>query len=416
MPMPELMEHLDVVYSRGWQGSAAQVVGPLTPEKARARDESGAPYAVLLLAEGRLSLVVEVAWSRHSCVIWCIDGHGRREGRRELRLLEDGRLFLLEQTVWGYADEEQPELDSHASRRTLRYEPDGTLRDSFAERGDHGGSFIKVDHVDATRLREKRPKFGAWAPLVAPMGTVATDARLTVRDSLPDTMTASTAEDPGWSAPRPLDPLPYLEPMLRAGSRFDFRDSLGEAVVELVSAPDLVLTSGRLVAHDPTWIQDQPAYDVDLPAGTFPVTQSVVRWVDDPEHTRVAAARLTIEDVDPVSWEPALRPGQDTRQLGDKEFFGFGVDAGLGCLVDADGIDDATAVIGSDYEMFMTVDAEHPMKLDLDEGRTMVIFASGWGDGSYPCWIGRCAEGGVVCLVVDLLVVNDATLIGHRPK
>jgi hypothetical protein len=361
--------------------------------------------------------VVEVAWKRHSCVVWHVDAEGRRDGRRELRLLEDGRLFLLQQKVREYADETQPELDANAPRRTFRYERDGTFRDSFAERGVRGGSFEKIDRVHAATLREKRPEFGAWVPLVAPMGTVAPDARLTVRNDLVDTRTESTTDDPGWSHPQPFDPLPYLEAMLHAGLRFHFgANAPGDAVVELVPAPDLVLTGGHLVAHDPTWIEDQPAYDIDLPVGTFPVTQSIVRWVDDPQHTRVAAARVTFKEVEPVSWEPALRPGQDTRLLGDEEFFGFGVDAGLGCFVDAEGVAAAKEAIGWDFEMFMGVDAEHPMKLDLDGGHTMVVFSSGWGDGSYPSWIGRSAEGDVVCLVADLLVVNDATLTEYQRR
>ena len=277
--------------------------------------------------------------------------------------------------------------------------------------GSQGGSFERIDHVDAARLREKRPEFGAWAPLVAPLGMIANTAQLTELSDLPASMTSSATEDPGWLPPRPLDPMPYIAAVLRAGSRFHFADSMGNAMVELVAAPELVLTSGRLVAHDPTWIEHQPAYVVDLPVGTFPVTQSVVRWVDDPEHTRVAAARLTFKDVEPVSWEPALRPGENTRLLGNEEFFGFGVDAGLVCFVDADGVGAAVELIGWDYEMFMNVDAEHPMKLELDGGRTMLIFSSGWGDGSYPCWLGRSADGEVVCLVADLLVVNHATLI-----
>ena len=117
-----------------------------------------------------------------------------------------------------------------------------------------------------------------------------------------------------------------------------------------------------------------------------------------------------------MSWEPALRPGQDTRLLGDKEFFGFGVDAGLGCFVDAEGVAAAKEAISWDFEMFMGVDAEHPMKLDLDGGHTMVVFSSGWGDGSYPSWIGRSAEGDVVCLVADLLVVSDATLTENQRR
>jgi hypothetical protein len=37
MPMPDLIEQLDVVYSKGWRGPTLHVVGPLSPEEARAR-------------------------------------------------------------------------------------------------------------------------------------------------------------------------------------------------------------------------------------------------------------------------------------------------------------------------------------------------------------------------------------------
>ena len=94
----------------------------------------------------------------------------------------------------------------------------------------------------------------------------------------------------------------------------------------------------------------------------------------------------------------------------------FGVDAGLGCFVDAEGVAAAKEAIGWDFEMFVGVDAEHPKKLDLDGRHTMVIFSSGWGDGSYTSWIGRSAEGDVVCLVADLLVVNDATPTGNQRR
>lgn len=34
----------------------------------------------------------------------------------------------------------------------------------------------------------------------------------------------------------------------------------------------------------------------------------------------------------------------------------------------------------------------------------MVLRLSGWGDGAYPTWIGRYAEGGVTCFVADMLL------------
>jgi Protein of unknown function (DUF4241) len=39
-----------------------------------------------------------------------------------------------------------------------------------------------------------------------------------------------------------------------------------------------------------------------------------------------------------VTWEPALRPGEDPATLQPDEFFGFGVDTGTGCFLDASAV------------------------------------------------------------------------------
>jgi hypothetical protein len=96
------------------------------------------------------------------------------------------------------------------------------------------------------------------------------------------------------------------------------------------------MPSGRLVACDPYDVRDNPdtlePYTVDLPPGRYQVTLNVARWEDQ---ARVAAARLLIRAEPVASWELALRPGQDPRALRDGEAFGFGVDVGTACLVDA---------------------------------------------------------------------------------
>ncbi|MFD9736365.1 DUF4241 domain-containing protein [Umezawaea sp. NPDC059074] len=45
---------------------------------------------------------------------------------------------------------------------------------------------------------------------------------------------------------------------------------------------------------------------------------------------------------------------------------------------------------------------------DPKSGATLVAFGSGWGDGSYPVWGGRTAEGAVACFVADMLLLHDA--------
>lgn len=58
----------------------------------------------------------------------------------------------------------------------------------------------------------------------------------------------------------------------------------------------------------------------------------MVRFADNPEHGRIAAAKLVIRGTPAEPWEMAVLPGQDLRILGDREFYGFGVDAGMACF------------------------------------------------------------------------------------
>ena len=40
------------------------------------------------------------------------------------------------------------------------------------------------------------------------------------------------------------------------------------------------------------------------------------------------------------------------------------------------------------------------------DDRNVIIFASGWGDGSYPTYWGTNEEGEIVELITDFMVVN----------
>jgi hypothetical protein len=54
---------------------------------------------------------------------------------------------------------------------------------------------------------------------------------------------------------------------------------------------------------------------------------------------------------------------------------------------------------GSSSDELRLVDVAAP-----ESDANLIAFASGWGDGSYPVWIGRTASGDVACLVADMLL------------
>jgi Protein of unknown function (DUF4241) len=46
--------------------------------------------------------------------------------------------------------------------------------------------------------------------------------------------------------------------------------------------------------------------------------------------------------------------------------------------------------------------------------RERIAYRSGWGDGSYPTWIGRDDAGNVVCFVSDMLVLGPGAVVSAQ--
>jgi hypothetical protein len=181
------------------------------------------------------------------------------------------------------------------------------------------------------------------------------------------------------------------------------------------------MPTGRLVAADPGWLPvELEPFTVALPPGRHAVTLAVARFVEQPDHVRVAACRVDVREAPVTSWEPALLPGEDPDLLGAGESFLVGVDAGLLCFFDAamlPGLMELSAVWdgprGLWDELTDVVVREHSVELEDPETKAnLIAFTSGWGDGAYPVWIGRCADGEVACVVADTYVLADATFLG----
>jgi hypothetical protein len=180
--------------------------------------------------------------------------------------------------------------------------------------------------------------------------------------------------------------------------------------LKLHTLGELVLPTGRIVACDPFLAYgDEEPFTRGVAPGRYPV---LVNVAEDEGDARVAYAIVRFGGRPPVRWEMALLPGQDTGALGEGEFFGYGVDAGTGCFMDAQVV--PVLVERSTEENEHNGDLVEAMEktyvhtwswldvvLDPATGANVVAFSSGWGDGSYPSFWGFDETGAVACLVTD---------------
>ncbi|MFJ4685674.1 DUF4241 domain-containing protein [Streptomyces sp. NPDC091377] len=217
----------------------------------------------------------------------------------------------------------------------------------------------------------------------------------------------------------PMSPRDYTW-LFTPGSTFTY-DTGERGVIHVVDGGELDLPTGRVVACDPFVSLGTGAvepFTVTVTPGRYRVEAALATLTapDEPEsgepHLRVTAARLVVRDEPATTWELATVGDQDPADLGDDEFFGYGVDAGTGCFYDLAaeaGFPEGEAEEGPLWDAFENSDwAEGPhLVTSPGTGHTVAAFTSGWGDGAYPTWIGRTTAGEVTCFLTDFLVAPD---------
>jgi hypothetical protein len=391
---------LAVVHCEGWDPVERKIVGLLPVAVAQQRDRAGEQYAFCLVEpESRhVVRVGEIAWAAGFARLWFHDAQGRRERVVEYRVL-DGRLFRLNSHEWTYASPEQPEFDDSAAHSSKSHLPSGRSEYVSEPQGKRGGAFYHQPTVDVAELFDEVPRFPGWASFAEVPSGVA----LVLEDP------AEVSAEPPW---RPATPLAAngIEAAFVPGRRWTASE--GTVVTAVVDAGTVRMPSGQVIAAEPCFLhEDLKPFTVSVPPGDYRVELGLIRFEDDPEHVRVTAAKLVVSAEPVVSWEPALEAGSDPRLLGHEEYYGFGVDAGTGCFVDAAAREAFEAILDweNDEEGLLDdIAGAHTVVVpDLESGATLVAYASGWGDGSYPTWIGRTASGEVACFVSDMLVLRD---------
>lgn len=230
---------------------------------------------------------------------------------------------------------------------------------------------------------------------------------------LPAQRVSVTSSDPWWKLRAG-----WIYSSITAGELRD-HDAREETLypVQLEAIGRLTLPGGRLVAADPYVMEDAPKpFEQVLDAEAAEVIAA--RAIVGEGHDRVAALLLRVGAELICDWVMATVADQDVTTLDAEGFFGYGVDAGTGAFGSPNAMRVAGRVLQADAGML-----EDPVSMALlDDGigtRSAVLIApeagatevavcsSGWGDGSYPTWLGIDTAGAVVVAVTDFLLTGD---------
>jgi hypothetical protein len=170
----------------------------------------------------------------------------------------------------------------------------------------------------------------------------------------------------------------------------------------------VVLPTGEIVGCDPLVSHTTPFVDT-VPPGRYTLRAWVaVLHKDDAEwQRRITALQLVIVDQPAIRWTMALLPNQDLASLDEDSYFGYGVDAGTGTLADRVAIE---VLQDWDYdridEVFVPaqiptdpIEAVVSALVDEQTGANVYVVGSGWGDGSYPTYVGWTVDGAVARFV-----------------
>ena len=109
---------------------------------------------------------------------------------------------------------------------------------------------------------------------------------------------------------------------------------IGNMGVDVLDIGVVHFPTGTIFACDPlVELEDTPPFIQTIPAGTYPVKICVVP--SEKYGDRYACVKVEVSREKPVRYELGMTGKEDLdEELGEDEYFGFGVDAGMGCVAD----------------------------------------------------------------------------------
>ncbi len=187
----------------------------------------------------------------------------------------------------------------------------------------------------------------------------------------------------------------------------------GRMQIEKIQAGKLKLSTGRIIATDPILMYDDESYSEHVKPGTYDVYIYVGKTEDRKNQTVVAELRFS-EDV-PVKWEMALLKGESSKGFAHDEFMGYEVENGLGCFMDESVMEVLDVMSEEELDKYEK-DLRNAVKnnesscaeiiIDNKNGGNLVIFASGWNNGTFPTYYGFDENNKLSRIATDFMAIE----------
>lgn len=195
------------------------------------------------------------------------------------------------------------------------------------------------------------------------------------------------------------------------------KKKIGEMEIDVLNIGEINLPTGEILACDPLVdLEDAKTFIQRVSIGKYPVKISVVPSKEYGD--RYACVKVEFSKNKPVVYELAVTGVEENMdEAKEDEFYGFGVDAGMGCVVDKkaqeeyikyweklveeeeadnpfdDIFDDLLAESAKKYPKYQREYGDWANWTIPNTDVNIPIFTSGWGDGYYPCYFGYDKDG-----------------------
>lgn len=187
----------------------------------------------------------------------------------------------------------------------------------------------------------------------------------------------------------------------------------GRMQIEKVLAGKLKLVTGKIIATDPILLYDDECYSEHVKPGTYEVY--IYAGKTENRKKQTVAAELKFSDENPVKWEMALLKGETAKGFAHDEFMGYEVENGLGCFMD-ESVMEILDVMDEEeldnYEKTIRAAVRNnecscaDLIINKKNDGNVVIFASGWNNGTFPSYYGFDKNNKLARLVTDFMVIE----------